>query len=263
MQKLSILAFAAAASILSVQAFVPITPSYTSQNVVRYFHSPTYKRITLSSLFSTESSSQETDAERMLRRARELLAEASAEEETLRASLIDKKHDQNIQLDKTIAELFPSGPSTPTTTLVAQLRQKHLSTDKLIRLIERLHEREVAAKGLHHVEQTSTTDHTKFQVVSSNEVNKAELARIEGLIDNIIDAASFLDEEWRQEKKNRNDKHLHYAEKVHWTAGNVADELKHKARELRREHDDQFKKRQSEYYEAARKKKKDEKDLKP
>uniref|UniRef100_A0A7S2MPW1 Uncharacterized protein n=1 Tax=Helicotheca tamesis TaxID=374047 RepID=A0A7S2MPW1_9STRA len=271
MTKCSTLTLVASAAIFSIAPHTPqaFAPSFSRRDL-RHFHvtSPSPNGgVTSSSpfhhgqqrpLFSTESDQQETDAERMLRRARELLAEASAEEENLRASLIDKKHDQDKKYDNIIDALCPAGAATPSTTVVDQLRTKHLSTEMLTHVIKRLHEREITAKGLDHVEQASSHDHTTFKVVSSAEQDKEELARIEGLVEKIIDAAVVLDEEWRAHKEERGEKHVMHTEMVHWTAGNVADVLKSKVRDLRREHDEQFKKRQNEFYEAARRK-----DMKP
>ena len=55
-------------------------------------------------------------------------------------------------------------------------------------------------------------------------------------------------------KQTKGDKTSHHSEIMHWAAGDMAKTLSEKAKELRREHDGQFKKRQQEFYDAARKK---------
>mmetsp|Transcript_22747 Transcript_22747/g.47244 ORF Transcript_22747/g.47244 Transcript_22747/m.47244 type:complete len:273 (+) Transcript_22747:391-1209(+) len=216
--------------------------------------------------FSSSSSklsatAAESEAEALLRRARELKAAAAEAEKQVHNTLLDKKAQRDAETDKVIDNFFPHGGTDSSDmdldALVHRIKTKRPSSDLLLRVVDRLHEREVAAQGLAHVEPSVHHDHTEFQVVKS-EVDEKELNRVSGLIDRLIDAANVLDEEWYKEKAAKGEKYKTHNELVHWSAGDVAKTLQEKAKDLRREHDETFKKRQEEYYAAARKKDKQE-----
>eukprot|EP01083_Nonionella_stella_P095508 268162_1 len=94
----------------------------------------------------------ETDVERLLRKARELREEVKAGEDALHSDLIQKKATKDAATDSIIDYLFPSGEEDGVSALCERLRKKRLASDMLVRVVERLHEREVAARGLEHVE---------------------------------------------------------------------------------------------------------------
>jgi len=215
----------------------------------------------LSSPPTTDGGKQESEAEKLLRKARQLASEAAADEEVLRASLCEKKSSRNAKTDAFIDKLFPveTEADKDDVDVVNRLRAKSPSTDFLCRVVERLHEREIAAKGLQHVESSSDTDHSQFRVVA--DPDEAELCRVEGLIDRIVVAAVTLDQERMARKSASGGEEgvVHHSEQVHWAAGNVGKILKDKVGDLRREHDDQFQKRQKSFYDAAKRKDKDKK----
>jgi len=120
------------------------------------------------------------------------------------------------------------------------------------------------------VELASEIDHTDFRVVRGG-TDEAELNRIIGLTDALIAAAEILDEEYataKAEARTSGDRErgtMHHAEKLHWAGGRTAEVLREKAADLRREHDEQFVKRQQSYYDAAKRKEeyKDKGELNP
>ena len=85
----------------------------------------------------------QTEAERLLAKARALREEASREDELLHTTLLTKKYAQDSATDSIIDELFPGDVDD----VVHRLREKRLASDMLVRIVERLHEREIAAKG--------------------------------------------------------------------------------------------------------------------
>ena len=192
-----------------------------------------------------------SDVEAMLQKARELRAQAEAEEAQLHHSLLEKKSARDMETDTLIDELFPDFPvkddDTSLASLANTLEKKRLSTDMLERVVERLHDREIAAQGIDHVESSVTNSDVQFKRVS--EPNPEELNRVRGLISHLLNAAEILDRKHLKESKAR-----HAVDKSHWSTGELHKVLSEKAHFLGREHDDQFKKRIAEYYEAARKK---------
>jgi len=204
-------------------------------------------------VFSTtklSSNADYSDIELLLRKAKELRAQAEAEENQLHSSLIDKQSSQDLETDALIDKIFPL--ESTTAAIVAQcIERKRLSKDMLIRVVERLHNREVAAKGLDHVEPSVHHSHVKFERVALH--NQTELDRVKGLIDQLIDAATILDERFFSNEAGEKVV-MHNVDHTHWSTGELSKILKEKAKFLGREHDKQFKSRQEEYYEAARKK---------
>lgn len=201
-----------------------------------------------------------SDAEALLAKARALREQAEAEEHQLHSNLIEKKNSQNVATDNIIQKLFPiheinvnekeddDNYDKVKRALANRIDTMKLSTNMLQNVVERLHEREIAARGLEHVEPTTHHDQVKFVRVASPQ--EEELVRVQGLIQRLIDAAEVLDEEYLKHEKD----HHHVVDETHWSRGTLSKVLKEKAHFLGREHDEEFKKRLEEYYEAARKK---------
>jgi hypothetical protein len=153
----------------------------------------------------------ETEAERLLRKVRELRKEAKAGEDELHTTLIQRKKTRDAATDSIIAQLFPivkvadgndvSG-GDGVCALCDRLRERRLAADVLVRVVERLHEREVAARGLEHVEPSVHHDQVTFVRVS--QPDEAELLKVQGLVDRLIEAAEVLDREFIKEKSECN-----------------------------------------------------------
>ena len=158
------------------------------------------------------------------------------------------------ELDSCVDKLFPANDDSMD-GLVSRLKENHWSTEKLLKIAKRIHEREISAQGKGHVTASLHHDHTKFESVS--EANSGELARVEGLIDKLIEAAEIIDEEYMAEKrKTKEQTYLNHNDLDHWTMGDLAGNLRRQVGELRREHEDQFQERLESFYEAQRKEKK-------
>jgi len=198
------------------------------------------------------SMSAQSDAEALLRKARELRAQAEADESTLHTSLINKKKAQDDETDNLIQDLFPlSLPRDKGAKILSDtMEKKRLSVACLKRVVERLHKREVAARGLDHVEPSLKNTQVTFERVS--DANEQELKRVDGLIQMLIEAAAILDEKHLKEQELNPVRH--HVDDSHWASGKLSETLAEKAHFLGREHEDQFKDRLQEYYEAAKKK---------
>jgi len=207
-------------------------------------------------LFSTAG---ESEVEGLLRRARELREQAEADEVSLRSESFSKKAAKDLQTDQMIDKIFPLNCKDACTQETAdQIIACKASADFLSRVIERLHEREIAARGLSHVESASQSN-ANFEVVSGK-VNQVELSRVEGLIQRLIDAVGIVDEKNVQQHfqtTGQQKMQLSHAETEHWHTGELTKILKSKAKNLGREHEDQFLKRLKSFQEAARIKKDD------
>ena len=93
-----------------------------------------------------------------------------------------------------------------------------------------------------------------FEVVSGK-VDQAELSRVEGLIQRLIDAVGIVDEQNVQQHfqtTGQQKLQLSHAETEHWKTGELTKILKRKASGLGREHEDQFLKRLKSFQDAAR-----------
>ncbi len=244
--------------VLSAQSFSPqhsLLPTRNSHN-----KDGTTKDVKTSTCHAMSAIS---DAEALLAKARALREQAEAEEHKLHTNLIEKKNCQNVATDNVIQNLFPihemindvndkNDPQYEKAkhALAHRMDSMKLSTNMLENVVERLHEREIAARGLEHVEPTTHHDQVKFVRVAAPQ--EEELARVQGLIQRLIDAAEVLDEEYLKHGKDQNH---HHVDSTHWSRGKLAKVLNEKAHFLGREHDEEFKKRLEEFYEAARKKK--------
>lgn len=185
------------------------------------------------------------DVEALLAKARALRVEAESAENNLRESVLEKKSVKNKEIDGNIDDLFFSGVEP-----IDKLRDNRLATDCLVGIVQRLYEREMIAKGLDHVEAiASKTDNVDFEVVSTTD--DEEVVRLEGLIDKLVETASTLDEEYHatQNKRGLKDKTTNWS---HYTEGNLESNLRSKANDIRREHSEQFKKREQAHNEAFR-----------
>jgi len=188
----------------------------------------------------------ETEAERLLRKARELREASQRAEDTLHATLIQKKTEKDAATDRIISQLFPSSGIDD---LVDRLHQKRLASDMLVQIVERLHEREIAARGLEHVESSLNQDQVTFKRVAQQD--DVELAKIDGIVHELIEAAEVLDKEFVEQKAKADGGKITHAEMMHWGGGKIAGILKDKLKELGREQDEQFKKRLQSFYDAA------------
>ena len=199
------------------------------------------------------SMSSISDAHALLAKARALREQAEADEHKLHSTLIEKKVCKDTETDAIIRSLFPLNEEqdgdAAILALSKRMEEKKLSTTMLKKVVERLHEREIAARGLAHVETKKDKDQVRFVTVAAPQ--EEELARVQGLTQRLIDAAEILDKEYLKNEK----RHHHAVEDSHWSRGTLSKVLREKAHFLAREHDDEFKKRTKEYYEAARKKK--------
>lgn len=186
-----------------------------------------------------------------MQKARELREAAKASEDELHSTLIQRKSTRDDATDSIIAHLFPMDEGDGVCALCDRLRQKHLASDTLVQVVERLNEREVAARGLEHVEHSVHQNQVTFKRVA--EPNEVELNKIQGLVIRLIEAAEVLDKEFGEEKSQCNGVITH-SDHMHWGGGNIAGILTDKAKELGREHDEQFQKRLESFYEAAKRK---------
>jgi len=210
---------------------------------------------------ASSGSGQLSKVEALLAKAKELRAQAEAEETQLQSSVLEKKTSQDSETDIIIDELFPSQKGSITVEAVAEcLTKKRPSSDMLLRVVDRLHCREVAAKGLDRVERVKPSNQQSqitFETIADE--NKEDLTRVEGLIDLLIDAANIVDEDFLRNQLARRGENgkvvMHSVDYTHWSSGELSKVLREKAKFLGREYDTQFKNRREEYYEAARKKK--------
>lgn len=203
----------------------------------------------LASSTTTLFSTTESEAERLLRKARELRAQAEQAENKVHGDLVHKKQERESQTDALIDRLFFSSSSN---TLVDRLREKRLGISTLENVLIRLDEREVIARGGDHVVQINTEDgKTKFRKVTK-EKNEAELKRLEGLVDELIDAVGVLDKEFLAMKKDKGEAFVAHSEEEHWGGGKCSEILSQRIAVIRRERSEMFQKRMEEFKEAQR-----------
>jgi len=207
-------------------------------------------------VFSTSSNAGKlSEVEALLEKAKKLREQAETAESQLHSSLIKKKTSQDLETDVLIDEIFPlnfHNHKNAAASLAKRIEKRRLSKDMLIRVVERLHNREVAAKGVEHVEPSLHHSHVTFERIASHD--EKELNRVEGLIDHLVKAAAILDEIFFEKHGNNEKIVMHHVDHTHWSTGELSKVLREKARFLGREHDEQFKNRIEEYYEAARRK---------
>mmetsp|Transcript_26293 Transcript_26293/g.75833 ORF Transcript_26293/g.75833 Transcript_26293/m.75833 type:complete len:264 (-) Transcript_26293:141-932(-) len=201
-------------------------------------------------VFSTASPEQ-SEAERLLQRARELRQSALEAEHQVHVSLAEKKAQEDEKTDSLIDLLFFSSDRS---TLVDRLHEKNLSIETLERIVDRLDEREVIAAGKEHVRLVYDKDgKATFERVCQQDEN--ELAKVQGKIDELIEGVAVLDDEIRRKKSAQGDNRFTHTEVQHWGSDKRAERLTNRAHEIRREREEQFQKRLEEFYEAQRIKK--------
>jgi hypothetical protein len=121
-----------------------------------------------------------------------------------------------------IAQLFPKNNAKDddenggVCALCERLREKRLALDMLVRIVERLHEREVAARGLEHVEPSIHHDNVTFKRVA--QADEVELRYVQGLVDQLIEAAEVLDREFINQKSECNGKIVSPISKITFVA---------------------------------------------
>ena len=196
-----------------------------------------------------------SEVELLLKKARELRAQAEQQELQVHVELAEKKAAADAHFDGLIDFLF-SGHD-----VVEQLRKKKLSMDTLEKIIERLDERHVAAMGQEHVEAIRLHregDPIGVEVVEFSRVTSPrddnEAVYIGALIDCLLEAVSVLDGDLAKKKGGVSNlwKSVTHVESSHWGGGHGAENLRRRLQEKRRERDEQFLERQEELYEAQR-----------
>jgi hypothetical protein len=188
-----------------------------------------------------------TEVERLLARAAALRAEAATAEHQVHTGEFEKKKHQNKETDRRIDHLFFDGEQS----VVDKLKSKRLSMDTLKCIIYRLHEREVNASGKEHIDPNIQQDRTDYLRVC-DQVDEAELEKLEGLVGRLIEAVGVLDAELKAQKEATGKVHVNHIEDEHWGGLDSAKRLEQYYHEIHREHEDQFQKRQEEFREAQR-----------
>lgn len=239
----SSLSVVAVASLGAVSAFVVVPSSHNSL---------LQRGVCTVVLASTASpNKEETEAERLLRKARELRAEAERAEHEVHGDLVQKKATKDAQTDELIDQLFFKSDGGP---LVDRLRSKRLGMGTYECIVDRLDEREVIAEGHDHVQVKMADDDsgkTEFHRRVSKK-DEAELERLNGLIDQLIEAVAVLDQEFITAKKAKGQSYVAHAEEEHWGGGKCSEQLSNRIKEIRRERSEQFQKRMEEFREAQR-----------
>ena len=113
-----------------------------------------------------------------------------------------------------------------------------MPTARLLRVVERLYERQAIERGKRGATIGSAAAETEFiigAVTNSKERNEAELARLDGIIEELIDAAALLDE--RRAERQEGD-----SRRYGMTPG-MENALRFRIKDLRRAEDEDFKRR--------------------
>jgi len=230
--------------------------------------------------FSLSSTKENEEVEALLRKARQLREEAQREEEEIHSNLSLKKSVMDKEMDDLISTLFHNVVDNERSLVSAQslahaIKDKHhFSVSKLEDIVTRLHEHEMEAKGLQHVEPSTEHHHDKqqnpfFEIVTSK-ADPQKVESFQNMINLLLEASEIIDTEANsmgsgpfaifQKKEN------HAAENAHHKYGNLHNVLADKRNFLRREHEDQFKERLESYYDITARRvlhKKDSKKKKP
>lgn len=209
---------------------------------------------TTSQLSSSSSPSQqqstETEAERLLRKARELRAAAARDEQQVHGDLTQKKSQKDAQTDSYIDQLFFDTSNSD--SLVDTLRQKRWSQTTLERIVLRIDELLVKAQGWDHVEGKIGTDGKAEFIRVKDNPDPTTAARYDGKIEALLEAVEVLDTEFRQAKKQ--EQGIAHAEQEHWGGGQCAANLRDRINSVRRERSEHFQKRLKELQDAQRRK---------
>jgi phage shock protein A len=205
-----------------------------------------------------ESSDVEMEAERLLRMAKKLRQQAEQAEQAIHKDLYKKKVAEDEQLDHWIQYLLEEGGSRRSRKqqiqhTVNRLHDKCPCMDTLEHMIDRLHERQLIARGQEHVEAhfSKHDNRAEFERISHAK-NEEEAERLVGLIRDLISAVEILDQEFQLENYG---KPISHTDEQHWGGDHKAQQLNNRWHEIRREHEEQFLKRQESYVEAQRIKK--------
>jgi hypothetical protein len=226
---------------LASSAFVPQTQKNDARLVVnpsRAFLPPG------SCLFSTESPGQ-SEAERLMQRARALRESAVQDEHVVHLALAEKKAQKDAKTDQLIHCLFFEEDGL---TLVDRLHKKIPSIETLERVVDRLDEREIIAGGKEHVRLVEKDGKVTFERVSLKD--DEELARLQGKIEELIEGVMVLDDEFRRKNVGKADSYATHTEDQHWGGDKRAERLTNRAHEMRREREEQFQKRLEDFREA-------------
>lgn len=159
-------------------------------------------------------------AKELKKKAQELLQEANRAELELRTSKKQEVDTKNKYLDKIFDEISSTVKSKNSTDatfvpifndeeesemileLVGVLRRKHLAASTMLSLVDRIFERETIAneKVLSTLTSTSVKDFAIGDVTNSVEYNQAELSKLEGWVDRLIQAQSILDKDTEENR---------------------------------------------------------------
>jgi transcriptional regulator with PAS, ATPase and Fis domain len=207
--------------------------------------------------------------ERLLRKARELRAQAEREEQEVHATLTEKKAQQEQHIDELIDFLLGSDNQNKKLNtkqqVVEQLKTKKVSMDTLEKIVDRLDDRQMLALGQEQVQAIRSKDtlSTNFQRVKATQDEK-EAKRLEDMTERLLEAVAVLDEEFRTAHANKKTSgvagestgSLLYSvsstERSHWGGGQAETNLRQRLHEKQRARHEQFRKRQEEFYEAQR-----------
>lgn len=209
----------------------------------------------------------ESEVEKLRRKARELRAEAESSRLELRTTQLEKKDELNRNMDRAIQDLFGDLQNNLNNNLedgdnaqdiekvVRRLKKNRSSTEQLKRIVVRLHQRTMAARGLKRVDTLENNNGMEFALVESP-VNSTESAWTHYNTELLVNATKVLDEEfWAAKRVSNDDWVVHYADSDHYTTGDVSKILQDKLKNLNREHDDQWKNKLKKDTETATRKK--------
>ena len=176
------------------------------------------------------------EVEELRRKAKILMDEATASENSLRQVSLSNKMRKNADLDDIIRKLLilPQDYTIPTTyttnedqnivnALATRLRSLHLSESRLVQVLERIYERELNISRLIIANKTDTT------IAQENEGRDID-ARI-GWLDKLIAAQTILDQQLEQEANQTS---------TTLVTKKMASVLSSRYRELKRANDESF-----------------------
>ena len=208
-------------------------------------------------MVSSQSSSSETEAERLLRKARELRAAAEQAEQQVHGNLTQKKAQRDAQTDALIAQILLDDDDNDNDIrgTVDRLRNKKCSMATLERILLRLDERHVRAQGWEHVQGKVGTDGQTVEFVRvADAADPRQVQRLQGKVEQLLAAVAVLDDEFRAQKQAKGQSYVAHAEEAHWGGGKAAEYLQGRIKEIRRERSEHFQARQKELQEAQRRK---------
>jgi len=217
------------------------------------------------------------EAEALRSKARKLMAEATEAEATLREFTSSQKSRRDKESDAIVAQILTAvlgngGSSSSSSSssssfsedgtlklraMANVLREHHasLSIHALIRVVERIHEREKVARrrvlDSAQASQDGKASGKQFQIgdtSQSMDASQTELTQLAGLLDLLVDAASIVDDERQQEQEQPSNQEVDkepssqqqqqqhvLAERDYFGApGTVAATLRSRIKELRR-----------------------------